>query len=730
MTLWKRYTRLLITAVRSQQPVILTSVGITALVLFIRWLGILQAGELALGDLLFRVRPPESHEERILIVEITEEDIQDSGKWPIPDRQINRLLKALDAQQPRAIGLDIYRDLIVEPGHEELAETFKNLETLIAIEEAPDRISRGVAPPPHLAPKQIGFNNVVQDSDGWVRRALLYLHVGEEFRTSFAMRLAMLYLNDYGIKPQGSTRNSTWLQLNQRVFPPLTGNTGPYIRTDNGGYQVLLNFRDPQRFDTVSMGEVLAGEVPAGLIRDRIVVIGTQANSVKDLFFIPYSGRFVGQPREVPGVSIHANLISQILSAALDNRPLLSAWPEVIEGLWTLLWAVVGALVIWRIRNPLNYLAALISLTMLMTGVVYGAFMGGWWIPVVPPLLGLIGSAGVLQGILGYQEEELKRSTEFLRSVIDNIPDPIFVKDTQYRWLILNQAFCDFTGFPRDRLLGRTDYDVFPKSEANVFRQTEQALFAEGIARESEEQYTDSYGETYLSATKRSLHQDAAGNVFLVGVIRDITERKRVEEELRRTTAELTRSNHELQRTRDRLKELAYSDSLTGLANRKSFYESLRSTLKWGQKNQQLVGLLYLDLDGFKLVNDTLGHNFGDLLLKAVAGRVSNCLRESDVVARLGGDEFTVILPGIKQPEDVDIVADKIIGTLTQPFMLNDHPVSVTVSIGSSVYPQDGDMDAVLINKADQAMYRAKHLGRNQHHRIPVTAEVESDATL
>ncbi|MEM8640677.1 MAG: CHASE2 domain-containing protein [Cyanobacteria bacterium P01_G01_bin.54] len=713
---------------RSQQPLLYTTSGVTLLVLLIRWLGLLQTWELALGDWLFRLRPPEAHEERLLIVEITEQDIQESGAWPISDQKLARLLRAIHAQDPRAIGLDIYRDLPVEPGHTELVQIFAELETLIGIEEAPSDSSRGVKPPPDLPPERIGFNNVIDDQDGWVRRGLLYLHVGEELHTSFALRLAFLYLADEEIKAKASEQNPKWLQLGASTFQQFRPNDGPYVRTDDGGYQILLNFRDPQRFDRVSMGDVLAGEVPAALIRDRIVVIGSQAQSVKDFFFMPYSGRLAKPPQDIAGVEIHANIISHILSAALDERPLLWVWAEPWEWLWVMVWSTLGTIVVWRIRRPLHHLVLLSLLMVLVVGLAYGAFTsGGWWIPVVPPLLALLGSASVLQVLLGYQEEERKRSTEFLRSMIDNIPDPIFVKDRQYRWLIINQAFCQFTGFPRDELLGKTDYDVFTATEADTFRHEEQTLFATQRAREQEEEYTDRYGETYLSATKRSLHQDAAGNLFLVGVIRDITERKRVEEELRRTTAELTRSNKELQRTRDRLREMAYSDSLTGLANRKSFYESLRSTLDWAAENQQLVGLLYLDLDGFKEVNDSLGHNLGDLLLKAVAGRTTNCLRDSDIVARLGGDEFTVILPGIKQPTDVTIVSQKIIATLTQPFMLNDQSVSVTVSIGSSVYPQDGETDAVLINLADQAMYRAKNEGRNQHHRTPSS---ESEAPV
>lgn len=721
MTLWRQRLQQSLQVLRSQQAVILTTGGITLLVLLTRWLGILQTWELTLGDFLFRLRPAEGREERILIVEITEADIQNSGQWPIPDRTLNQLLQTLHGYQPRAIGLDIYRDLPVEPGHAELVETLTQLDTLIGIEEVADSSSRGVAPPPSLPPERVGFNNVIDDSDGWVRRALLYLHEDDELHTSFALRLAYLYLAAEGITPQPSDQNPKWLQLKQRVFQQFVTNDGPYVRADAAGYQILLNFRDPKRFDRVSMGEILAGQVPAELIRDRIVVIGSRAESIKDFFFMPYSGRIASPPEDVAGVEIHANIISYILSATLDGRRLLWVWSEPLEWLWVVVWSALGAIVVWRVRNPLYYGTTLLTLIVLMLGIGYGTFLSGWWIPIIPPLLALVGSAGTLQAILGYQEEELKRSTEFLSSVIDNIPDPIFVKDTQFRWIILNQAFCQFTGFPREELLGKTDDQVFNANQAQVFRQEEQELFSTHAAHEQEEEYTDRYGETYLSATKRSLHQDAAGNLFLVGVIRDITERKRVEEELRRTTAELTRSNKELQNTRDRLQEMAYSDSLTGLANRKSFYESLRSTLTWAADNEQLVGLLYLDLDGFKGVNDSLGHNFGDLLLKAVAGRTTNCLRDSDIVARLGGDEFTVILPGIKQPNDVNIVAEKIIGTLTQPFMLNDQPVNITVSIGSSVYPDDGETDAVLINQADHAMYRAKNDGRNQHHRAEPT---------
>jgi diguanylate cyclase (GGDEF)-like protein len=163
------------------------------------------------------------------------------------------------------------------------------------------------------------------------------------------------------------------------------------------------------------------------------------------------------------------------------------------------------------------------------------------------------------------------------------------------------------------------------------------------------------------------------------------------------------------------LRYLAYHDALTGLANRKQFYERLSQSIDWAHKNNQLVGLMFLDLDGFKQVNDTLGHDTGDQLLRVVAQRLTSSLRSSDIVSRLGGDEFTVILPGIPQLEYVAKVAEKILETLSQVFLLEGQNVFVTVSIGISIYPLDGEVEETLIKNADAAMYRAKQLGRNQY---------------
>jgi 5-methylcytosine-specific restriction protein A len=174
----------------------------------------------------------------------------------------------------------------------------------------------------------------------------------------------------------------------------------------------------------------------------------------------------------------------------------------------------------------------------------------------------------------------------------------------------------------------------------------------------------------------------------------DITERKQSEEEIQR---------------------MAYHDSLTGLPNRNLFSDRLGIALAQARRNQKTVGVAMLDLDKFKDVNDTLGHDVGDLLLKAATERLNTALRKGDTIARFGGDEFVLILPDLKTIENAIQVVQKIVDSFCKPFLINTHQLTVTTSIGIAVYPNDGTDEAMLLKNADIAMYQAKQAGRARY---------------
>ena len=181
----------------------------------------------------------------------------------------------------------------------------------------------------------------------------------------------------------------------------------------------------------------------------------------------------------------------------------------------------------------------------------------------------------------------------------------------------------------------------------------------------------------------------------------------------------------EVTETKNRLSQMAYFDSLTSLPNRRLFAEQLNLLLRLSRRQNQMLGLLFLDLDNFKRINDSLGHNAGDQLLKEVARRLAGCVRESDVVAhyvdsesridvsRLGGDEFTVVLNQIDRPESAGVVAQRLLDALTRPMNIDGHEIVVTPSIGIAVAPQDGGDTEGLLKAADTAMYHAKKMGKN-----------------
>jgi diguanylate cyclase (GGDEF)-like protein/PAS domain S-box-containing protein len=180
----------------------------------------------------------------------------------------------------------------------------------------------------------------------------------------------------------------------------------------------------------------------------------------------------------------------------------------------------------------------------------------------------------------------------------------------------------------------------------------------------------------------------------LVAVVRDITERTYAEEQI---------------------KHLAYHDALTGLPNRLLFKDRVTVALSHAQRNNSRLAVLFLDLDRFKVINDSLGHNIGDQLLQEVSTRVQTCLRDSDTVARLGGDEFTILLPNLIHSDDAAPVAQKILDAIRAPFHIEERELFTSTSIGISLYPEDASDAETLIKNADTAMYQAKELGRDNY---------------
>ncbi len=684
----------------------ITASGVAAGIVGLRLTGVLQLAEFALYDQMFRLRPQESPDDRIVLVTLEESDLERLNRWPMSDRQLNSLLTKISQARPRAIGLDIYRNFAVAPGELELRQTLQTTPNLIGINKLNDRSTGGVGPNPLLATKnQVGFNNIIYDDDQRTRRSLLYWSADGKSYESFALKLALLYLKP--LEPQESSRNKAHLQLGPVEFPQFKPNDGIYAKANAGAYQVISNFRSkPGQFRRIKLMDLLTDRVDPRLMQDRIVMIGSMASSLNDQATTPYG--------KGSGVELQANFVSEIISAVQNGRSLLHCLPEGLEWTWIWGWSWVGTVASWRLRSPQKSLLAILGASATLTGIGFIAFLAGWIVPTIPPLLALVTSATVVTGYIAHSEEELKRSKEFLHRIINSIPDPIFVKDKHHRWIVLNEAYARFVGKPIEDLLGQSVYEIFPTDQAKVFWTQDDWVFRHQVEQENEETFTNLHGVTYHIATKRSLHKDSAGNVLLVGVIRDITKRKSIEDALKRTTAELSRSNAELRMSQDHLSYLANHDSLTGLPNRKLFRERFTESLVWARQRQQQVALLFLDLDGFKAINDNLGHGVGDLLLQAVAGRLTTCLRGSDTVARLGGDEFVVILPAIPGDEEAKRVARKILSTLAKSFSLDSHAVQVTTSIGISLFPNNSEDPDLLIEMADNAMYQAKGQGKNQ----------------
>lgn len=288
-----------------------------------------------------------------------------------------------------------------------------------------------------------------------------------------------------------------------------------------------------------------------------------------------------------------------------------------------------------------------------------------------------------------YVEDKLKVNAQ----VFENATEGIMISDPDLRIVDVNNAFCRITGYSREEILGEHASILYSERHDKRFYDDLWKTAMRTGSWQGEVWDRRRNGEIYPKWLSVSAVTGEDGSVrrFIV-IFSDITTLKRTEEQLY---------------------QMAHYDSLTGLANRRYFLEILKGALLAASRSQGIAALMFIDLDGFKLVNDTLGHSAGDHLLKEVAARIRECLRVTDTVARIGGDEFTVILPSLKDVQDAGPVARKVLSRVGEPLQLGNREVLVTPSIGISVYPNDGIHPDTLIQCADTAMYRAKESGKN-----------------
>jgi adenylate cyclase len=429
---------------------------ISILVIGLRLIGVLEPIELAMLDQFMRWRSPEPADHRIVIIGIDEADIR-QYQWPINDALLAKLLSKVKQQNPRAIGLDLARDQINGIGYSQLEKLFKTTPNLIGAYKTADLVAANFAvsdikPPPALAETdQIGAVNLPIDADGRIRRGILSLRLADgTFGFSFGLQIAQIYLDRETIIPFENALNPARLRAND----------GGYSWINVGGHQFMINYRrSPRGFKSVSMADILEDRIPSDLLRDRVVMIGVTAVSLRDWFFTPLDSGLGSDRILTSGVEVHAQIVSHILSSTLDGRPAIQSWEEHWEWLWIFGWSWAGSSLIWEWRNARNKKSKVqliidrsLGILVLAGSLVASCLVAiayGWWLPFVPAAIAFLGGGMIVVGYLAISAAQIR--TYFSRYLTDAVvkslletPEGLKLGGDRRKVTIL---MCDLRGF-------------------------------------------------------------------------------------------------------------------------------------------------------------------------------------------------------------------------------------------------------------------------------------------
>ncbi|MEL6462075.1 MAG: CHASE2 domain-containing protein [Cyanobacteria bacterium J06621_15] len=411
MRIWNRIYKELKLWFRAAPP----GIFVLVVVILMRMTGSIQPLEFMLLDTMLRLRPTEPLDERVVIVGIDAKDIELVKQYPIPDEKIAELLTKLESYEPRAIGLDLFKNVPVEPGKEELEQVLSKNTNIIGIEKI---LPPGeVAPHQSLSPEQVGFADLLNDRDSKFRRYLLYTpdpknpQKPEKDKYSLGLQLVTRFFNVEGTDLETGINDPNTIMIRGKELPQITSHFGGYVDVMDDGLSTLINFRNnSQPFQIISLRDVLSGKIEKKLLRDHIILVGNRNMSAGDIFYtsaIP-TPKLRGQ---IYGVEYHAHVVSGILSYVIDNRPMLSSWGDVKEYLWIIFWGFVP-ITLGRLTQSVwsNLLSVSIAVICLFGYGYVMLWLWGIWIPVAPNFLILAVSGVGLSAFAFYQHDKFLRS--------------------------------------------------------------------------------------------------------------------------------------------------------------------------------------------------------------------------------------------------------------------------------------------------------------------------------
>jgi diguanylate cyclase (GGDEF)-like protein/PAS domain S-box-containing protein len=539
----------------------------------------------------------------------------------------------------------------------------------------------------------VGHVNVLPDADGVLRHIRHLVRFRDAVYPSLSLAIAAHYLD---LKPT-EVEATLARVVNDNGFSTDPSDENGYFSPDQSGTSRINWVGASGAFPTFNFNQVLSGKVPEEAFKNRIVLVGATATAAHEFRTTPFS-------RVQPAIEVQANALNDILS----RRPLIAVPIWIIAAL-ILGCALLTSLLVVKRGAAIGG----ISLLLVVAGLSSGAFMlvkADIFLPLAAPLASVLFafscSAGLLQ-VLGARElkqsvQDLREAEERYALAVRGANDGIWDWDLQSDEIYYSPRWKEMLGIEPDEI-SNTPQQWFKRIHDDDVEQVKSDLAAHlghltpSFQSEHRIRYKDG---TYRWVLSRGVALRGELNVAyrISGSLTDITERKNAEQQLRYN---------------------AFHDGLTQLPNRSLFMDRLQHVMELNERQHHLFAVLFLDIDRFKVVNDSLGHPVGDQLLIQVAQRLQDCLRVGDTLARFGGDEFSVLLDGLADVSEATALADRIHASLAAPFVLETqdtvHDISTSASIGIAWSLTGYDEADALLRDADIAMYRAKSKGPGQY---------------